>query len=277
MPLEIDASRSGFPPAGTIFTSFSGSIPRRRHDSRNPISEMLPKRLTDPILPRNCSVVVMLAVLTIWSIKVGMIDKIITVSAPPRRGFTTLGAEVTTMSRSPATSACIAGGPALKKIDSTDRPCFVKNPFSCATHSGVCDAVIAAQPTRARSCAAGLSGSTRFAFKTTKVSKQIFSINLTPIAVRKMNPPGGPTLFRNGVTVGISRRLADCRMHRPPAQDSLSFHPRFLHDSSRSSIVDITNGPNPVNLLLLQCPVYDFFDNLRHVTFAPVRTGQRIA
>ena len=144
MPLEIEASRSGFPPAGTIFTSFSGSIPRRRNDSRNPISEMLPKRLTDPILPRNCSVVVMLAVLTIWSIKVGMIDKIITVSAPPSRGFTTLGADVTTISRSPAIKACIAGGPALKKIDSTDKPCFAKKPFSCATHSGVCDAVIAA-------------------------------------------------------------------------------------------------------------------------------------
>src|SRR5262249_45667759 len=85
MPFEIEASRSGFPPAGTIFTSFSGSMPRRRNDSRNPISEMLPKRLTEPIFPRNCSVVVMLAVLTIWSMKVGMIDRIITVSAAQPR------------------------------------------------------------------------------------------------------------------------------------------------------------------------------------------------
>src|SRR5215470_2432313 len=110
--------------------------------------------------------------------KVGMMDRTITVSAPPRRGLTTLGADVTTISRSPATSACMAGGPALKKIDSTDRPCFAKNPFSCATQSGVCDAVIAAQPTRTRSCAAGLCGSTRFAVKTTKASKKNRSIDL---------------------------------------------------------------------------------------------------
>jgi hypothetical protein len=38
---------------------------------------------------------------------------------------------------------CIAGGPALKKIGSIDKPCFAKNPLSCATHRGVCDAVIA--------------------------------------------------------------------------------------------------------------------------------------
>src|SRR5881397_2791989 len=85
--------------------------------------------------------------------KVGMIDMTITASTPPSRGFTTLGAEVTTISRSPATSACIAGGPAPKKIDSMIRPCFLKKPLSWATHKGVCDAVIAAQPTRARSWA----------------------------------------------------------------------------------------------------------------------------
>ena len=85
--------------------------------------------------------------------KVGIIDRIITASTPPSRGLTTFGAEVTTISRSPATSACIAGGPAPKKIDSTNKPCFANSPFSCATHSGVCDAVIAAQPTRTRSWA----------------------------------------------------------------------------------------------------------------------------
>ena len=42
-------------------------------------------------------------------------------------------------------------GPAPKKIDSTSKPCFASKPLSCATHSGVCDAVIAAQPTRTRS------------------------------------------------------------------------------------------------------------------------------
>jgi hypothetical protein len=151
MFFEMAASRSGLPPAGTILTSFSGSMPRRRNESRIPMSEILPKRLTEPILPRNCSVVVIFGALIIWSMKVGMIDSIITVSAPPSRGLTTLGADVMTMSRSPATSACIAGGPAPKKIDSTARPCLAENPFSCATQSGVCDAVIAAQPTRTRS------------------------------------------------------------------------------------------------------------------------------
>ena len=86
--------------------------------------------------------------------KVGTIDKIITTSAPPRRGLTTLGVEVTTMSKSPATKDCMAGGPAPKKIASVINPCLAKSPFSSATHSGVCAADTAAQPTRTFSCAA---------------------------------------------------------------------------------------------------------------------------
>jgi hypothetical protein len=152
-PLEIDASRSGLPPAGTIFTSLSGSIPKRFSDNFSPMSEMLPARLTEPVLPRNCSTVVIFPALMMWSMKVGMIDRIITKSAPPSRGLTTLGAEVTTTSKSPATSACIAGGPAPKKIGSVTNPCLAKKPRSCATHNGVCDAVIAAHPTRTRSWA----------------------------------------------------------------------------------------------------------------------------
>ena len=36
-----------------------------------------------------------------------------------------------------------------EKISAADKPCFSKNPLSCATHSGACDALIAAQATRA--------------------------------------------------------------------------------------------------------------------------------
>src|SRR5262245_51528739 len=243
MPLEIEASRSGFPPAGTIFTSFSGSMPRRRNDSRNPISEMLPKRLTEPTFPRNCSVVVILAVLTIWSIKVGMIDKIITVSAPPSRGFTTLGAEVTTISRSPATNACIAGGPTLKKNHSTAKPCLAKNPLSCATHNGVCEAVIAPQPTRTRSCAADLCGSTRFAVRTTKASRKNRRIDLDSICHLE-------DLLCDRVAVGIPRLGTDTRVDRPTAQHAFFLHTHFLHYPCRTDIIHIADRPNTINPLL---------------------------
>ena len=151
IPFEMAASRSGFPPAGTILTSFSGSMPSRRKDSRSPISEILPKRLTEPILPRNCSAVVML----------GCADNMVDESRNDRQNHHRIGAAepgINHIGRGRDDDIEIAcdqrlhrRGPAPKKIDSTDKPCFAKNPFSCATQSGVCEAVIAAQPTRTRS------------------------------------------------------------------------------------------------------------------------------
>ena len=60
-PFEIDASRSGLPPAGTIFTSFIRIYAEASSDNLSPMSEILPARLTEPVLPFNCSTVVMLA------------------------------------------------------------------------------------------------------------------------------------------------------------------------------------------------------------------------
>ncbi len=54
-PFDSAAKRSGLPPAVMILASLSGSIPSRLSAKRRPRSEVLPMRLTPPILPLSCS------------------------------------------------------------------------------------------------------------------------------------------------------------------------------------------------------------------------------
>src|SRR4029079_16667362 len=202
--------------------------------------------------------------------KVGIIESTITTSAPPRRGLTTLGAEVTTISRSPATKACMAGGPAPKKIGSPERPCLAKKPFSCATQSGVCDAVIAAQPTRIRSWAEVPAAPT----KKTNATKTL-ARNFT-ILIRRgfASLQHSNRSLHDGIAVRVPRLGAQVGLNRPATEISFSLHSGFFHDPSRGDIVDIANRPDAINMLLLESPVHQSLNGFRHIAVAPVKPRQ---
>jgi hypothetical protein len=104
-------------------------MPKRRSARRNVMSEVVPRRLTPPILPLSCSMDVMSASETMWSMNSGKFVDTMTVSAPAKREVSSVAEGAMMKSTSPVSRAWITIVLALMAMTSAFSPFFLKKPF----------------------------------------------------------------------------------------------------------------------------------------------------